>query len=149
MFVGAAPGSTGGGVKITTFDVLLMTVIATYRNRHETVIMGRRIEQGVVYKSMSLVAAGILVVATLTAVIVLEDNGVELVDALVEATSAFATVGITAGATLKLGLLSKILVIVTMFIGRVGTLSLIMALTLKENQRDDKIVRPQGEIMVG
>ncbi|MBO5746921.1 MAG: Trk family potassium uptake protein [Clostridia bacterium] len=149
MFFGAAPGSTGGGVKITTFAVLLMTVVATYRNRQETVIMGRRIDQGVVYKSMSLVAAGILVVAALTAVIVFEDNGVELVDALVEASSAFATVGITAGATLKLGLLSKVLVIVTMFIGRVGTLSLIMALTLKENQREDKIVRPKGEIMVG
>ncbi len=149
MFIGAAPGSTGGGVKVTTFVVLVMTVIGTYMNRRETVILHRKVDHGVVYKSMSLIAAGITVVAAVTAVIVAESDSIGVIDGLMEATSAFATVGVTAGATLSLGFISKIVVILTMFIGRVGTLSLIMALTLKEHEREDKTILPDGEIMVG
>lgn len=149
MFIGAAPGSTGGGVKVTTFVVLVMTVIGTYMNRRETVIMRRKVDHGIVYKSMSLIAAGITVVAAVTAVIVAESDSIGVIDGLVEATSAFATVGVTAGATLVLGTVSKITLIITMFIGRVGTLSLIMALTLKEHEREDHTVLPDGEIMVG
>ncbi len=149
MFIGAAPGSTGGGVKITTFVVLIMTVVATYSNRNDTVILGRRVGHGIVYKSMSLVAMGMMIVIAITAVIVAEDNGVNTIDAIVESTSAFATVGVSAGATACLGLVSKIAVIITMFIGRVGTMSLFMALTLKEYERQDKKVLPEGEIIVG
>ena len=149
MFIGAAPGSTGGGVKITTFVVLVMTVIATYRNRSETVILHRRVGHSVVYKAMSLMAAGIAVVVLVTSVIVIENGDVGVIDAMVEATSSFATVGLTAGITTALGMVSKIILILTMFIGRVGTLSLIMALTLKEYEREDKKVLPEGEIMVG
>lgn len=149
MFIGAAPGSTGGGVKVTTFVVLVMTVVATYCNRRETVIMHRRVEHGVVYKAMSLMAAGFMIVVLVTSVIVAEDNGIGTIDAIMEATSGYATVGVTAGATLKLGLASKIVMILTMFIGRVGTMSLFMALTLKEYEREDKKVLPDGEIMVG
>lgn len=149
MFIGAAPGSTGGGVKVTTFVVLVMTVVATYCNRRETVIMHRRINHRVVYKAMSIIAAGIVIVIIGAAVIVAENNGIGTIDALFEASSAFATVGLSAGATLKLRVVSKIVVIITMFIGRVGTLSLFMAMTLKEYQREDKKVLPDGEIMVG
>ncbi len=149
MFIGAAPGSTGGGVKVTTFIVLIMTVIATYRNRSETVILHRRVGHSVVYKAMSLVAAGIALVVVVTSVIIAENDGVGVIDAMVEATSGFATVGVTTGITTGLGVVSKIVLILTMFIGRVGTLSLIMALTLKEYDREDKKVLPEGEIMVG
>lgn len=149
MFIGAAPGSTGGGVKVTTFVVLVMTVIGTYMNRRETVIMRRKVDHGIVYKAMSLIAAGIMVVAVVTTVLTVENSGLDVIDALVESTSAFATVGVTAGATLGLGIVSKITLIITMFIGRVGTLSLIMALTLKEHEREDHTVLPDGEIMVG
>lgn len=149
MFIGAAPGSTGGGVKLTTFIVLIMTVVATYSNRNDTVILGRKVSHGVVYKSMSLMAMGVVIVIAGTAVVVAEGNGIGTIDAMVESTSAFATVGLTAGATLSLGLLSKITMIIIMFIGRVGTMSLFMALTLKEYERQDKKVLPEGEIMVG
>lgn len=149
MFIGAAPGSTGGGVKLTTFIVLIMTVVATYSNRNDTVILGRKVSHGVVYKSMSLMAMGVVIVIVGTAVIVAEGNGIGTIDAMIESTSAFATVGLTAGATLSLGLLSKITMIIIMFIGRVGTMSLFMALTLKEYERQDKKVLPEGEIMVG
>ncbi len=149
MFIGAAPGSTGGGIKMTTIVVLIMTVVATYSNRTDTVILGRKVGHGVVYKAMSLVAMGIVIVVVGTAVIVAESNGVGTIDAMIESTSAFATVGLTAGATLSLGLLSKITMIIIMFIGRVGTMSLFMALTLKEYERQDKKVLPEGEIIVG
>lgn len=149
MFIGAAPGSTGGGVKVTTFVVLIMTVIATYRNRNETVILHRRVGHSVVYKAMSLMAAGIAVVVLVTSVIVIENGEVGVIDAMVEASSGFATVGLSAGITTALGVVSKITLILTMFVGRVGTLSLIMALTLKEYEREDKKVLPEGEIMVG
>ena len=149
MFIGAAPGSTGGGVKLTTFIVLIMTVVATFRNNPETVILKRKVDHSVVYKSMSLIAAGMVIVIGATAVIVAESNGVNTIDALFEATSGFATVGLSSGATLALSTVSKLVMILTMFVGRVGTFSLFMAMTLRENHREGKTVLPEGEIMVG
>ncbi len=149
MFIGASPGSTGGGVKVTTFVVILMTVVAAFCNRRDTVVLKRKVDYGVVYKSLALVAVGIIVCIFTSAVIIIECPDVSTIDAIFEAVSAFGTAGVTAGATAKLGIVSKIVVIFTMFIGRVGSFSIFMAMTLKENEKGDRNVLPNGEIMVG
>ncbi len=149
MFIGASPGSTGGGVKVTTFVVILMTVIAAFCNRRDTVILKRKVDYNIVYKSLALVTAGILVCIFTSAVIIIESEKITTIDAIFEAVSAFGTAGLSAGATAHLGIFSKLAVILTMFIGRVGTFSIFMAMTLKENEKDDRKILPNGEIMVG
>lgn len=149
MFIGAAPGSTAGGIKITTFVVVVMTVVTTFMNRPETVIFRRRVGHGVVYKSLSIMTVGMVIVAIAATVLMVENGDVSSVDALFEAFSAFGTVGVTAGITPTLGVVSKIVLILTMFCGRVGTFSIFMALTLKEQEEKSKTVLPEGEIMVG
>ena len=149
MFIGAAPGSTGGGVKVTTFVVIVMTIVAAFCNRKETVILKRTVDHSVVYKSLALIASGMIFCIITSAVIIIECDNVSTIDALFEAVSAYGTAGLTAGATAKLGIVSKIAVIITMFIGRVGSFSIFMAMTLKENEQQGRKVLPGGEIMVG
>ncbi len=149
MFIGACPGSTGGGIKVTTFIVIVMTVVAAFCNRRDTVILKRKVDYGVVYKSLALVAVGIMVCIFTSAVIIIECKNVSTIDAIFEAVSAFGTAGLTAGATPHLGFFSKVAVILTMFIGRVGSFSIFMAMTLKENEKGDHKILPNGEIMVG
>ena len=149
MFIGAAPGSTGGGVKVTTFVVILMTVVAAFCNRKDTVVLKRTVDHSVVYKALALVASGMLFCVITSAIIIIECDTVSTIDAIFEAVSAFGTAGVTAGATSQLGVVSKIAVIITMFIGRVGSFSIFMAMTLKENEQQGRKVLPSGEIMVG
>ncbi len=149
MFIGACPGSTGGGVKVTTFVVIFMTVVAALCNRRDTVILKRKVDYSIVYKSLALVAVGIVICIITSAVIIVENHELSTIDAMFEAVSAFGTAGLSAGITTQLGLISKLAVIVTMFIGRVGTFSIFMAMTLKENEKGDRKLLPSGEIMVG
>ncbi len=149
MFIGAAPGSTGGGVKVTTFVVILMTIVAAFCNRRDTVILKRKVDYNVVYKALALVAAGIIVCIFTSSVIIVECREFSTVDAIFEAVSAFGTAGLSTGITTHLGIFSKIAVIFTMFIGRVGTFSIFMAMTLNESEKRDHKVLPNGEIMVG
>ncbi len=149
MFIGAAPGSTGGGVKVTTFVVILLTVVAAFCNRKDTVILKRTVDHSVVYKSLALVASGALFCIITSAIIIVECDTVSTIDAIFEAVSAYGTAGLSAGATSQLGIVSKIAVIITMFIGRVGSFSIFMAMTLKENEQQGRKVLPGGEIMVG
>lgn len=149
MFIGAAPGSTAGGIKITTFIVVLMTVLTAFMNRSETIIFHRRIRHSTVYKALSIMSVGAVIIGIASAVLMVENPGIETVDILFESFSAFATVGVTTGITPTLGIVSKIVIILTMFLGRVGTFSIFMALTLREQEEKTKTVLPEGEIMVG
>ncbi|MDO4743316.1 MAG: potassium transporter TrkG [bacterium] len=148
MFIGAAPGSTGGGIKITTFMILVMTVVATVKNRSETVLFHRRVDYRVVYKALSIVFLGIVVVCITTGVLLIE-NSISLVDSVYESVSAFATVGLSTGITPALGSVSKVALIITMLIGRCGIISFFIALTLHEQNNHKNFVIPEGEIIVG
>lgn len=148
MFIGAAPGSTGGGIKVTTFMVLVMTVVATLRNKTQTTIMRRRVDHTVVYRSLSIAVLSICLCILTTGVLLVE-NDVSTIDGIFEAFSAFGTVGISAGITPTLGVFSKIALILTMFIGRVGPFSFILAITLRQAYNPRKLVLPEGQIIVG
>ena len=103
----------------------------------------------IVLTTLGIEAVGAVIVAVVAAVVMADNGGVSSVDALFEVFSAFGTVGVTAGITPTLGALSKIVLILTMFCGRVGTFSIFMALTLKEQEEKTKTVLPEGEITVG
>mgnify|MGYP004636963931 FL=1 len=152
MFIGAAPGSTGGGIKVTTIAVIVMTAVSISRGKDEPYLLGRRLSANVVYRSLAILFLGI-VVSGITAIILiltcpLEQNGLTGVDAVFEAVSAFATVGVSSGVTAVTNWVGKIALTLTMFIGRVGPVS--FGLTLAAQQKvNRKLIVPEGKIVVG
>ncbi len=152
MFIGAAPGSTGGGIKVTTFVVIIMTVVSVIRGRSDTSILGRSVQKSVVYKSLTVTIIGFFAVMITTAVV---STGVHTdvvqiddINALFESVSAFATVGLSAGATSAVTLFPLMMLALTMFMGRVGPVSIALSLSMRNNDIKNQII-PEGKIMVG
>ena len=151
MFIGASPASTGGGIKTTTAVVLAATVISVIRGHEDTVILKRRITKSIVYRALAIVSVALLVVLIATAVILTtNEQEISTIDALFESVSAFATVGLTAGITQELNDVSKLMLSFTMFIGRVGPVSLGLAIAGigRKNRRSGAIL-PEGKVIVG
>lgn len=129
MFVGASPGSTGGGVKTVCFALAILAVWSILRGRDRIEIAGRTVPTVQVNRALTVLAVGMLVIMTTTLLLVLfEQQEARFLDHLFEATSAFGTVGVSAGVTANLTTPSKLVIIVTMFLGRVGPLTLLIAL---------------------
>lgn len=151
MFIGAAPGSTGGGIKVTTAYVLLMTVICVMRGKGDTVIDKRKVDKSVVYKAMAIfsIAVATVFISSATIFFTTHQGGTTFseIDALFESVSAFGTVGLTCGISGVANLASQIVLILTMFIGRVGPVS--MALSLALQVQNKNTIMPEAKIMVG
>ncbi len=127
MFIGAGPGSTGGGVKVTTVAVCLLTLTAYIRGRREVGAFNRRLDEGQIHRA----AAGVTLYITLAlggGFLLLALQPFPLQDALFEVFSAMSTVGLSTGITRELSSLNRLVIIVMMFCGRLGSLSIMMAL---------------------
>lgn len=145
MFVGASPGSTGGGIKTTTAFVILLSVASIARRREEVECGGRSIPAATVVKAGALTAASVLALLLVTALLLLtQDMGFDRV--LFEAVSAFGTVGLSLGVTPKLDDIGKYLVMSLMFIGRVGPLTLALLFGADAGR---KIRLPREDVMIG
>jgi trk system potassium uptake protein TrkH len=127
MFIGASPGSTGGGIKTTTFAVLVGAVLAMIRGKEDVVLFRLRLAQERVYKAVTvtLFCIGIVMLGT---IILASTEDAAFLMILFEATSAFGTVGLTMGLTSELTVTGKLTIIFLMFIGRLGPLTLTYAL---------------------
>ncbi len=147
MFIGGSPGSTAGGIKTTTFFSVLARVWATTRSSNDVQVFGRRLPGQVLDHSLAImvVSAALVFLGTLGLLVF---EGFPMADSLFEATSAFGTVGLSTGVTPHLGLAGRLIVTVMMYAGRVGPLTLTLALgksaTTKESLR-----YPQEEVMIG
>lgn len=152
MFIGAAPGSTGGGIKVTTMAVIVMTAVSIIRGKEDPVVLKRRIPPKVIYRSVAILFLGVLVVSVASGIISytspLDPNGISGVDAVFEAVSAFATVGLSAGVTAIATPISQIALILTMFIGRVGPVSFGMTIAMQQSVSRKEVI-PEGKIIVG
>lgn len=149
MFIGASPAGTGGGIKTTTLLVLICTVRAVMHGDEEATFSHRRIDKFAVYRAMSITSVAVLVVLVTTGILSAADPGVNGVDAFFEATSAFGTVGLSANLTPHLSPLSKMMLMLTMFVGRVGPVSLGLAVSIKHGHATANSVLPEGKIIVG
>ena len=149
QFIGAAPGSTGGGVKVTTFAVIILTIRSVAQGRDDCVIAEHHIESKTVYRAMTIIVIGALA-AFGSAVVVYYNtsDAVSVIDSIFESCSAFGTVGLSVGVTGQLNNAAKILYMAVMFMGRVGPVSLAMSLTAKPDDNKRKIM-PVGHINVG
>lgn len=152
MFIGASPGSTGGGIKVTTIAVIVMTAVSMIRGKEDPLLLKRRIPAKVVFRSIAILFLGVLVVSLTSGVITLtspiDDHFVTGIDAVFESVSAFATVGVSAGVTGVSSPASQVVLILTMFIGRVGPVSFGMSIAATQNVSRKTII-PEGKIMVG
>jgi trk system potassium uptake protein TrkH len=146
MFIGASPGSTGGGIKTTTFTILIGAVISMIRGKKDIVLFRFRLGQDRIIKAITLtILALFLVIFVAMLLSTTEDHSFLMI--LFEVTSAFGTVGLTMGLTLQLTAFGKVMIILMMFIGRLGPLTLAYALRPKN---DKELYRyPEGKITIG
>ena len=147
MFVGGSPGSTAGGLKTTTMGILLFTVICVIKGREDTEIFMKKISKDIVYKSLTLVFIGLSLIITVTMILSYTEVGASFIELLYETVSAFTTAGLTLGLTPSLSIIGKVLIIIMMYLGRVGPLTVVLALT--REKRDNGIKYPEGKILIG
>ncbi|MBD5130756.1 MAG: potassium transporter Trk [Ruminococcaceae bacterium] len=151
MFIGAAPGSTGGGIKVTTLMVMIMTVVSYIRNKNDVELFRHKIDKLTIYRTLVISVLSMFAVVVCFVALYFsmpEDTEAGAVQCLFDAVSAFSTAGLTAGAAALTGFAGKCLLIVTMFVGRVGPVSLIMSLVMNSRERKN-IVVPDGQILIG
>jgi trk system potassium uptake protein TrkH len=147
MFIGGSPGSTAGGIKTTTLSILLGIVKARIHDREEIELFKRRIPQDIAHRALAIVMLSICLVVISTMSLLLIEKNVDFLGILFEATSAFGTVGLSTGITPHLSFLGKITIILTMFIGRVGPLTLAFAIG---RERPTIFYRyPEEKVVVG
>ena len=149
MFVGASPASTGGGVKTTTIAVLILTVKSFLLGKEDIEVFGRRITSSTVRKSVGIFFVGVLAVLTGILLIVLIEPKFDLLEASFEVVSALATVGLSIGGSSNLTFIGKLLIVIYMFMGRVGLLTIFLALVAKNTVNKQQIRYPEGRIIVG
>ena len=148
MFIGASPASTGGGIKTTTVLVLIMTVVSYLRSKNDVELLGHKIDKLAVYRTLTVTLLSLLAVILCFSVLYFTlPEDVSGVDCLFEAVSAFSTAGLSTGPTAVAGTPGRILLMITMYVGRVGPVSLVLSMLM--NSRRKNIVLPDGQIIVG
>jgi len=147
MFIGGSPIGTAGGIKTVTFLVLVASAFATIRNKEDTEIFGRRLTKQAVNKAVAVTCMSFIIMFTSTILLsaVTDANALDIV---YETVSATATVGLTRNLTASLGSVGKLIIIITMYLGRGGPISL--AVAFRRRKDNQNIVRnPIQEISVG
>lgn len=146
MFIGASPGSTGGGIKTTTFTILIGAMITMIRGKEDIVLYRHRLAKDRIFKAITLTLFALALVI-FAAMVLSTTEDYQFLKILFEVTSAFGTVGLTMGLTPNLTLVGKIIIAVMMFIGRLGPLTLAYALGPKTEKELYRY--PEGKITIG
>lgn len=146
MFIGASPSSTGGGIKTTTFMILIGAVISMIRGRSDLVLFRYRLTQDRIFKAVTLTMLSLFLVIAVSMVLSTTESA-SFLSILFETTSAFGTVGLTVGLTGKLTVIGKFIISFTMFAGRLGPLTMAYALGPKKGK--ELYRHPEGKIIIG
>ena len=146
MFIGGAPASTAGGLKITTFAIIIISVYCLFKQRSEIEVFGRTIPFKNLNKALVSLVIGFTLIITGT-MIILSNSDFDFLTVLYEVTSAYATVGLTLGITTKLNAVCKITLIILMFMGRVGSLTVLYSFIKTDSKKKYKY--PNEEINIG
>lgn len=150
MFIGACSGSTGGGIKVSTFTVILFGMFSVMRGKKDITIGKRRIDQGTLSQALAVFVAYLVLTITATLLInAIEPDAVAAFDAVMfETVSAIGTVGLTMALTPSLGIASELILIILMYLGRVGILT--FAFALKRAKKSEAAVRrPVDSVFIG
>jgi trk system potassium uptake protein TrkH len=147
MFIGASPGSTGGGIKTTTARILASCTGAALQGRDQVNLYKLQVPNGLILKAIGVAVGSLFTVICSTGLLSLTDRNLNFISILFEATSAFATVGLSTGITSSLSGSGRLIIIATMYIGRVGVLLLMAAIFT--DTRTSLIKYPQESMLVG
>jgi len=146
MFIGGSPGSTAGGIKTATFGVIALTTFNFVKGEREVEVFKNRVSTETIIKSLAIVTVGISMIILVSFILTITEGKLFL-DTLFEATSAFATVGLSRGITPELSNIGKIIIISTMYAGRVGPLTMAFAFGYRKKRRQYRY--SEGHISVG
>jgi trk system potassium uptake protein TrkH len=148
MFIGGSPGSTAGGIKTTTAGVLLFAAIAVIKGKEDTEMFRRRISSATVTRAFTITLISALIVSCATIMLTTFED-LAFMEAFFEAVSAVGTAGLTLGVTSGLGVIGKIILVFAMFIGRVGILTMALALLEKPHSKYNKYRYMEEKVMIG
>ena len=147
MFIGASPASTGGGIKTSTFAIIVASIWSLIRGREDVVLFSRTVSVDVILRALAIFFLAASVTFFAAAYLCLTE-GIPVIKAGFEVVSAFATVGLSTGITAELSSDGKFLLIVMMLMGRVGIITFAMAFARKRNNR--RLCRhPEGKFVIG
>lgn len=153
MVIGGSPGGTAGGIKTVTISILLIAVLSVIRGSRQTHIFERKIPFETLQKALAVFFISFLTIIVMTMILTFTENDIivnhQFMDILFEVTSALGTVGVTTGITPYLSTAGRILIIIAMFIGRIGPITLVMGLTKKQHQTKNNIEYVEGQLIVG
>ncbi|KGK90093.1 TrkH family potassium uptake protein [Clostridium sp. HMP27] len=147
MFIGGSSGSTAGGIKTTTFSIIVLTAIAAIKGKDDTEVFEKRISGDLVRKSFVITVLASSLVIVVTMLLSISEIGQSFEYIFYEVTSAFGTVGLSLGLTTKLSSIGKLILIFTMYSGRLGPLTVALAFT--KVKRNNQIRYPEDKILVG
>ena len=146
MFIGGSPGSTAGGIKTTTFVVLIAYVYSALFDKKECSMFGRRLSTDAIHKASTVLCTNLILCVTAVLIIVTATS-LDVTDVIFEVASAMGTVGMSAGITRDLDTVSKLVLIFLMFCGRVGSMT--FALSLKGHKVEPPVKLPEEQVMIG
>lgn len=146
MYIGASPASTGGGIKTTTAGIIAASVVSFIKGKKDVELFQRHVVDATISKAVTVAVISACLILTVTLIMTLTEQA-PLINILFEVTSAFGTVGLSTGITPTLSTVGKLLIIFTMFAGRVGTLTLVLSLVLKK--QNGKLQYPEGKVIIG
>lgn len=148
MFIGGSPGSTAGGIKTTTAAILFLTVVSVVKGKEDTEVFERHLPKYLVYRAMSVTFISLGLVIFVTMLLSITEKA-DFMTLFFEAISAFGTVGLSQNYSTSLSIIGKIIISVTMFVGRVGPLTIVLALARRASRNSGNVKYPEDRIMVG
>lgn len=147
MFIGGSPAGTAGGIKTIAVGVLVICAISTIKGKDSTEVFHRRIPAKAILRSLAVIMIALAVVLGITIILSFTEDA-PFIDLLFEATSGFATVGLTLGVTPGLSFLGKIIMIIDMFIGRLGPVTMAVAIIIRQGNHKSTIQYPEEKVIV-
>lgn len=148
MFIGGSPAGTAGGVKTVTVGVIILTVRSVIKGKERTEVFNRTIPDDIIKRALAVISISFAVTVGVTMLLTLTEIGHSFMDIFFESVSAFATVGLTLGITTELTTIGKIIIAITMFIGRVGPVTMVVALSTRGKNKA-MIKEAEERVMVG
>ena len=149
MFIGGSPGSTAGGIKTTTFGLMILSVVAVFKGSEHINFSKRRISRESINKALAVIFISTFWIISMIFLLLVVESNMQLEAILFESLSAFGTVGLSMGITPSLSILGKLIITIMMFFGRLGPLTIVIALSRKTSTKGDLLKYPEGKIIAG
>jgi trk system potassium uptake protein TrkH len=149
MFIGGSSAGTAGGVKITTAGVVAATIVSVIKGNDDTEMFGRRVARDIINRSLAIIGLSMGLVVVVTMLLSITESSHSFIEIFFETVSAFGTVGLSLGITSSLTSIGKIIISLTMFAGRVGPLTIFLALAQRKQHHKGIVRYPEEKVIVG